>query len=241
MKLDLDKIQDLREDKGLSINGLSKLLGVCRTTLWKWIKGLLTPNEDKVRKLADVLEVPVNKISDLDAARPKSNQTLNTLASSLNSFGDSNMLKQQQKFDYFTKSITDLNKEMVHTNIITKALLSSTDIIFYIKDLNLNYITANNAFIDTLKLNSEFCVAGKKDEDLITLSEAERNSKEDSNVITSGQPVLNREGVIPGSRRRKWGIISKHPIYDNENKIAGLVASFVDITEKKRKEKDSNV
>ncbi|MCP4177545.1 MAG: PAS domain-containing protein [bacterium] len=236
MKLDLDKIQDLREDKGLSINGLSKLLGVCRTTLWKWIKGLLIPNENKVRKLADVLEVPVNKISDLDAAQPKSKQTLNTLASSLQSFGDANMQKQQKKFEYFTKTINDLNKELVNTNIITRALLSSTDILFYIKDLNLEYITANNAFIENLKLNQDFIVTGKMDEDFITLSEAERNSKEDRTVITSGKPVVNREGIIPGSRRRRWGIISKHPVYDSENKIAGLVASFVDITDKKRKE-----
>ena len=235
MKLDPVKVEELRKEKGLSVNGLSHLLGVCRTTIWKWIRGLLMPNENKVRKLADVLEVPVNEISDLSNSVSKSASALDSFALSLESFADSGMLKKQQEFQSFSRTLSKLNQEVVYTNIILKAILSSTDLIIYIKDVNMKYITASSSFIANLNLLPKYSVLGKTDEDFFPLRDTKRNNDEDCEVINTGKPIVNREDYIPGSRRRKWGLISKYPILDNDRKISGVIGIIHDITEKRLK------
>ena len=239
MKLDPVKVDELRKEKGFSVNGLSHLLGVCRTTIWKWIRGILIPNERKVRKLADVLEVPVNEISDLDKTASKSRSKLSSFADSINSFSDSGIAKKQQDFMAFTRALNKLNQDVVCTNIILKAILSSTDLIIYMKDLNNQYITASSSFIANLNLLPTYDVISKTDEEFFTLRDAKKNSDEDIKVMDTGKPVINEERYIPGSRRKKWGLISKYPILDNNNKIAGLIGVIHDITEKKTEEKNS--
>jgi transcriptional regulator with XRE-family HTH domain len=236
MKLDPVKVDELRKEKGLSVNGLSHLLGVCRTTIWKWIRGLLIPNERKVRKLADVLEVPVNEISDLSGSAPQSNSKISNFASALDSFAGSGILKKQQEFQAFSTALNKLNQETVYTNIILKAILSSTDFIIYIKDAEQKYITASSSFIANLNLLPGYSVIGKTDEDFFTVRGAKNNSDEDSKVINTGDSVINREAYIPGSRRKKWGLISKYPIFDNEKKISGVIGIIHDISDKKAKE-----
>jgi PAS domain S-box-containing protein len=236
MKLDPVKVDNLRKEKGLSVNGLSHLLGVCRTTIWKWIRGLLIPSERKVRKLADVLEVPVNQISDLPNSASKSGAGLNSFSEALNAFSDSAMMKKQQDFQSFTCALNKLNQEVVYTNILLKAILTSTNIIIYIKDLNNQYIAGSSSFIANLNLLPNYNVNGKTDEEFFTARDAKKNSDEDIEVMNTGESVLNRESYIPGSRRRKWGLISKYPILDNNKNIAGVIGVIHDITDKKDNE-----
>ena len=42
-------------------------------------------------------------------------------------------------------------------------------------------------------------------------------------------------------QKKKWGLVSKLPIWDTDNKIAGLVGSFVDITDRTKTEKTQNL
>ena len=60
--------------------------------------------------------------------------------------------------------------------------------------------------------------------------------KEDLGVIQTGDPVNDREDYIPGSKKKKWGLISKTPILEND-KIAGVLGMITDITVRKKQEK----
>jgi PAS domain S-box-containing protein len=77
---------------------------------------------------------------------------------------------------------------------------------------------------------------GKRDSDLLPQNEAIINAEMDKQVIADGKSILNRECFIPGSRKTKWGIMSKIPIFDQEGKIEGLVGFFIDITSRKKLE-----
>ena len=56
-------------------------------------------------------------------------------------------------------------------------------------------------------------------------------------MLESGIALVNKEGYIPGSKNKLWGLISKYPILDSNGKMAGVFGTFVDITHKREQEK----
>ena len=58
----------------------------------------------------------------------------------------------------------------------------------------------------------------------------------DKQVLADGKSILDKECYIPGSRKTKWGIMSKIPILDFEGKIEGIVGYFRDITAHRKAE-----
>ena len=74
-----------------------------------------------------------------------------------------------------------------------------------------------------------------KDADFFSEIEAKQNTEEDKQVILSGK-ALHREGFIPGSRKKKWGMISKIPFFDSSKKVAGVMGYFIDITVRRKNE-----
>lgn len=104
-------------------------------------------------------------------------------------------------------------------------------------DVQLKYIIMNDFFINTLSLKANYNCSGKEDKDLFSAQEAVLNTQEDMQVVISGNPVQKREGYIPGTRKKLWGIISKYPIFDEYSKIIGVVGTFIDITDRKMNER----
>ena len=49
------------------------------------------------------------------------------------------------------------------------------------------------------------------------------------------QLIINREGYIFGTRKKKYGLISKHPVYE-DGKVIGVLCQIVDITKQKELE-----
>jgi PAS domain S-box-containing protein len=80
-------------------------------------------------------------------------------------------------------------------------------------------------------------VAGKSDDCFFSIKEAKLNNEQDKKVLQTGKAIKDIEQYIPGSRKKKWGIISKLPITDNDNKTIGILGIILDITEKKEAEK----
>ena len=94
------------------------------------------------------------------------------------------------------------------------------------------YIIVNSAFISNLSLKPEYSVLGKRDEDFFNRSESKTNTEQDLYVLSNGKSMRNIEQFIPGSKKRKQGLISKLPVFDSYGKIAGVIGSFVDISER---------
>jgi len=199
-----------------------------------WENGRLIPSEKMIRKLSHFLKTPVSSISDLEDEMEISHENISSFVDSWSILADLDNIEHRQKIDDLLSGVKALDTKLKEASLVIKAILSSTNSPLYIKGIDQRYIIANDSYKENLNLDSTFKVAGKLDEELFSLHDAKENLDEDMQVLLTGRPVLNREGYIPGSRKKKWGLISKMPIFDLNNKIAGLIGLFVDITEKKR-------
>lgn len=227
-----DKLKQARKRQKLSFEELAEKMDLNRNTLSAWENGVRTPSESKIRLLAKVMNLSPADISDLEADRPLSANNISEAVPTIMSLSAKDS-SPSERITMLFSGINLLNKELVDSKLIINALLTSASSIIYVKNTNLRYVTANALFLKNLSLNKNESVLNKTDYDFFPKTEADSNDKEDRSVISTGKSIVNREGYIPGSRRRKWGLISKEPVFDAEGRIEGLVGSFVDITERK--------
>ena len=225
------KLIQLRKKSGLTVKHITKQLDIGRSTYWNWENGMRTPSENHARELARLLNISVNEISDLiEAVKVKEDML----------FGDESNwehLTQDRGKEIANRQKTALGmiaattEELNKVWSIVQGLMESLDTILYIKDLKSKYILANSAFRKNLGLMPSFSVSGKEDSDFYSKNEARSIFLEDQNIINTGIAIHHRMAIIPGSRKKKWGLISKHPIYDHKGKVSGLVSTYDDITE----------
>ena len=231
-----DKFKNIRKIKKITLDLTAKKAGITRVTLWRWENGKNEPSEMQIRGLAKILNINVSEISDLEDEKPVSDAQFSDVINSwlvLADTSEKNLVSQENQI---INLIHHRYNELKQTSIVIRGLINSMSSAFYIKDTKLKYITANRIFLDNLSLNKNYSVLGKTDEDLFPVNDAKKNDQQDMEVLISAEAVDGYEDYIPGSRKKKWGLISKLPIFDSENKIAGIVGSFLDITERKKSE-----
>ena len=236
MKFYPEKLKFYRKKERLSTNEFCKIANIGRTTLWKWENSKKEPTEAHIRMIAHVLNVSVSKLSDLDEKQVSKNALTGGIVDSWLSLADPDEKKRILLEEEFITKIRQQQHELRQATIVIKALLSSMHTLFYVKDTNLKYITANAAFLKNLSLTSGYRVSGKDDDDFFPVQEAKNNHKQDEEVLINGVPIVKLEDYIPGSRKKKWGLISKLPVLDFSGKIAGIVCTAVDITKRKKDE-----
>jgi PAS domain S-box-containing protein len=232
MEFFFEKIYKFRKKAKISTNDLSKMMGVHRATIWNWENGRKVPSELKVRNLAKILRISVSEISNLEPGIATSGLDLSEILDPWVQFADENSRDLFSKFKEYSFLIQEQYDIFQRGMIVSRALLSAIESILYIKDINNKYVTVNKAFKDNLSLLINYEVVGKNDADLFNEKEAKFNSKQDLEVIRSGRSLKNIEGYIPGSKKKRKGLISKVPIFDSENKIVGVIANFIDITDR---------
>ena len=236
MQFYFEKFKQVRKQLKISISYIAEKAEMNRATLWTWETGKITPSEKKVRLLANILNISVNAISDLEPQKPVSNGKLSELANSWLALADEDVHKRKKRESIFIEKIKQQFKELDQATIIIKALLASMESVFYVKDTSCQYITANTTFLKNASLNSNYRVFGCSDYDFFPANEAKNNDEQDREIIITGKPIINEECYIPGTRKKRWGIISKILIYDSNENIAGLVGTFTDITERKHRD-----
>ncbi len=239
-----DKLVLYRKQSHLSAIKITELMGICRATYWKWEKGKSVPNKKQIRSLAKILEVSVSDISDLEIPS-ESNIAMNIdFSSNVESWlSFMNMEENKNIKSVITnalKGTIKLNDKLHEAGVIIKALLSGIDSIFYVKDSDLKYITANEAFLKNVSLKSTYKVYGKTDEDFFSKREAKENYLKDEKVLLTKEALVEEE-FIPGTRNRKWGIITRTPVLDINNNISGVITNIVDITERKKAENSNEL
>ena len=230
-----DKFKLIRKQNRWSLASLSRKSKISRKSLTLWENGQRTPSEKNIRILSDSLGIPVSHISDIP---PDQNISKKDISKSANLWLElSQTTKQDATYRNLINNATILNTKLEQASVIIKGLLTSLHSIFYIKDVNLKYMVVNNSFLKNVSLNSAYDVIGKADSDFFSIKEAKLNNEQDKGVLQTGVALKNSEQYIPGTRKKKWGIISKLPITDIDNKTIGIVGIFLDITEKKENEK----
>jgi transcriptional regulator with XRE-family HTH domain len=227
------KLKEVRRRQRFTIKELAIRCNVSRQTISRWEDGSTIPHESKIRYLCDILGVKTDELSDIVDA-PVAEQGLEPVINTLKSLDCKEVLDQfkneKQMIVNFIKKKYD---QLDQVSIFFSAMMNSIPSILYIKNIDLCYEIANKAFLDNISVSHDFNVLGKRDSDLFTAEEAKKNDAEDLKVIRSGKPVENREDFIISTRKKKIGLVSKHPIFNEKNEIIGVVGCIVDISKVK--------
>ncbi len=111
--------------------------------------------------------------------------------------------------------------------------LDSIPLRIFWKDCDLNFLGANQQFVDDVGFKDlEDCI-GKCDYDIFkTKEEAEQKRDDDREVIRTGLPKLDiEEPLAIEGKKLKWLRTNKVPIRDADGKIFGVLGTYEDITE----------
>ena len=61
-KMNLKKLDEARQDKGISITKLASEMGINRSTWYRWLSGEMKPSADKLAKLCELLGVDITEV-----------------------------------------------------------------------------------------------------------------------------------------------------------------------------------
>ncbi|MDP2898425.1 MAG: PAS domain-containing protein [bacterium] len=124
-------------------------------------------------------------------------------------------------------------------NLLRAVMDNVPDCHIFVKDSKSRFVTTNAAHLKTLGAKSLDQVIGKTDFDLFPPELAEQYYADEQNVISSGEPLVDREEpVVDQDSREKWFLTSKAPLRDSSGAVVGLVGLSRDITEQKRAERE---
>lgn len=233
-----DKFKQARKHLRWSKIRLSESCGVSNSSLDKWEAGKTTPTEKSIRKLARFLKIPVSTISNLPDDHPVAENNFTDDARQVLSIDPNIIEKERQVQELAISEIRRLGKKLTQTSTVIQALLSSMQSILYIKDTEQKYIAVNDAFRKYFDISDDKKVEELRDSDFMSIKETNENIKQDAEIIKTGKGIKNLERIIPGSRQKNWGLISKQPILDPLGRIEGITCNIIDITEE-REAKDN--
>ena len=233
MKFYKEKFKSIRKSQGWSSEALSNAANISRQSISKWENGKSIPSFKKIQQLAKVLGVNASEISDITVSHPVSGIKVSEKIQ----LKSDNITTANNDINIILSSLKQIDQSMNESSMLLKAILAHTNNIIYIKDPDQKYIIVNRAFLQTLSLVPEYDVKGRYDSDFYSNQESQENTLEDAEVLKSCKEIVNLERYIPGTRKQKWGIFSKTPILDDNNKIIGLLGVIFDISERRKQDK----
>ena len=109
----------------------------------------------------------------------------------------------------------------------------------FVKDAQGRKIISNPADLIIMQLATEAEAIGKTDLELYPGESGQAWYNDDMSVITTGQPLLNKEGYyIDENGNKRWQVTYKIPLKDEAGHIIGLVGIGHDITKQRQTEEE---
>ena len=131
-------------------------------------------------------------------------------------------------------NIKKQRRQVEKANLVINSLLNTMHSAFYIKSRTGEYVFANNEFLKLAQKPEYLDIDGKNDAYFFPHNEAEQNTKSDRKILELRERIVNKQMHIPGTRKNKWGLITKVPIINNEDKVEGMLCTIKDITAEKK-------
>ena len=106
----------------------------------------------------------------------------------------------------------------------------------YVKDVNGRYLLDNLAHMHSLGVVRPEDVVGKTVFDFFPESVATKFLEDDTTVMRTGAPIVNREEILMLDASMRWVSTTKVPLRNSEGKTVGIIGIGRDITDRKRAE-----
>ena len=114
-----------------------------------------------------------------------------------------------------------------------QALLAAIPAQVYVKDRRQTYTAANDAFARRVGVEPSQ-VAGRTDFDFFRREQGEYQRMLDEQIMSSGESLANIEEPVPGlDGQTRWTLSTRVPYRDAAGRVVGLVATTMDITDRK--------
>lgn len=129
-----------------------------------------------------------------------------------------------------------MNSTIFSISLLEKIINQLPNYVF-VKDAHGRYQFCNANFSEVVGLENPHDIHGKTDYDMSWANNsAEIYVAEDKHILATGQEISNKEVpmIFPHTSEVRWLSVSKSPLYDDKNKIIGILGIYIDITEQKR-------
>ncbi len=101
---------------------------------------------------------------------------------------------------------------------------------FFLKDTQGRYLAVNQSLVERCGLRTKRDLVGRHVRDIFPAPLAERYASQDSSVVRTGRPIVERLELHWYARRRPdWCLTTKLPILGADGKITGLIGISRDI------------
>jgi len=125
-------------------------------------------------------------------------------------------------------------EKLQNERLLLRTLIDNIPDSIYTKDMECRKTLANRAELGFMGAVTEEEVLGKNDFDFYPKELADKFLADDQQVLQTGKPIINREEyIVDKNGQRRWLLSTKLPLFDNENRIIGLVGIGRDITDRK--------
>jgi PAS domain S-box-containing protein len=126
---------------------------------------------------------------------------------------------------------------LVRERMLLGALVEHLPVAVYLKDADGRKTLSNPVDLKNCGVTTEADILGKTDTELFRRDQAAVFQVDERRVLTTGQPMLNREEQLTGADGTiRWLLTSKVPLFDAAGRVTGLAGIGLDITERKQAE-----
>ena len=132
----------------------------------------------------------------------------------------------------------EVNARQVESTLL-RTLIDSLPDVIYVKDDQGRKIIANHADVASLGLLSEKDVIGKTDLETLEGSVGERCYRDDMEIISTGQAIVDKEEFFfDADGRQQWLLTTKVPVTGADGKTSHILGIGHNITRRKHAEEE---
>ena len=226
-----EKVKLIRKAKRIALNDVAAAMEKHRKTIWAWETGMSTPSPTEVKALAKLLDVKIEKISDVTEASLIAQKIPRPSEITKDDFKHLTA-EDQIRIESIQDSLTNakIKIQSLKADIENyKTIIATVQPFVYVKDKKLLFTYANPGFLAFFKMSNS--ILGKTNKNIFPAEEARELDLLEQQVL-EGKPIYNFKVKILGANGAT-GLFSGRPIVDAiTNDITGITVSIEEITER---------